>query len=104
VLTEQGFYEVRRAGPEGETAPAAVLAANLDLTEADLTPIDPKELAAAVLGTDAGTEPQGRGAPASRTPEQREHEQAIWWWLLAGALFLLAAETVVSNRMSRARR
>src|SRR5262249_2369354 len=38
TLNEQGFYEVRRPGA---TVPERVVAANLDLAEADLTPLDP---------------------------------------------------------------
>ena len=36
------------------------------------------------------------------TKEERERRQTMWWYLLAGALVLLAVETVMSNRLSRA--
>ena len=51
-LTEQGFYDVRTQGAAADTATA--LAANVDLAESDLSPLDPKELAAAVAGRAAG--------------------------------------------------
>ena len=38
-------------------------------------------------------------APAA--PEQQEGRQTVWWYLLLAALFLLAVETVLSNRLSR---
>ena len=45
-LTEQGFYEVRGEANQAE----AIVAANVDPAEADLTPMDPKEIAAAAVG------------------------------------------------------
>ena len=45
-LTEQGFYEVRGDANQAE----AIVAANVDPAEADLTPMDPKEIAAAAVG------------------------------------------------------
>ncbi|MDQ3698059.1 MAG: BatA domain-containing protein [Gemmatimonadota bacterium] len=99
-LTEQGFYEVRRA--DDRAGPARVIAANVDLAEADLTRLDPEELAVAVAG--AG-DAAGNGASAAPlTVTERESRQALWWWLLASALVLLAVETVLSNRLSRLRR
>ena len=55
-LTEQGFYELRARDED-----AVVVAANVDPTEADLYPLDPKEIAAAASadagGAAAGTDP-----------------------------------------------
>jgi hypothetical protein len=77
-----------------------VVAANLDLAEADLTPMDPQEVTAAIRPQTTG--PAGPGVAAETvTAEERERRQAIWWYLLIGAFALLAAETVLSNRLSR---
>ena len=45
------------------------------------------------------------GAPdasVAAAPGDLERTQAIWWYLLAVALVLMAAETVLSNRLSKA--
>ena len=47
-LAEQGFYELRAQAAGG--GPAATVAANVDLSESDLTPMDPREVVAAVAG------------------------------------------------------
>ena len=95
-LVEQGFYELR--GQATGAGPAATVAANVDLSESDLTPIDPKEVVAAVGG-------RGSGAAGSGTAElsdaTREATQRVWWYLLFGAAMFLAAETIVGNRLSR---
>ena len=59
---------------------------------------DPKELVAAVTAT------PGSGAAAGEkgSPEDLERGQTIWWYLLVGALLLMAAETLLSNRLSKA--
>ena len=44
-LTEQGFYELRARDKD-----VVVVAANVDPAEGDLTPMDPKEIAAAAVG------------------------------------------------------
>ena len=96
-LEEQGFYEL--LGEKASGPPAATVATNVDLAESDLTPMDPKEVVAAVTGgTSAG--PGGEGA-AEMTDATREATQRIWWYLLFAGAILLAAETVVSNRVSR---
>src|SRR5829696_8477084 len=51
-LGEQGFYDVRTQGAAADSATA--LASNVDLSESDLAPLDPKELAAAVAGRAPG--------------------------------------------------
>ena len=33
--------------------------------------------------------------------EEAERRQAIWWYLLMAGVLILAAETVISNRLSR---
>jgi hypothetical protein len=97
-LTEQGFYELR--GREGQDIPI-VVASNVDPAEADLTPMDPKEITAAAVGTAPGA--TGTSAPGvPMTPEAQEKNQRLWWYLLIAGIVLLAADTLVSNRMSKA--
>ena len=98
-LTTPGFYEVRAAagGP-----PLQLAAVNVDRAESDLAAMDPEELAGAVthLHRAGGA---ARPEPALTTDEQ-ETRQALWRYLLMAAFLLLAAETVLSNRMpARAR-
>lgn len=97
-VEEQGFYSVRRAGGSVERA----IAVNLDLSESDLSPMDPQELASAV--EPRGTAAAGMPGTATLPIEERERRQALWWYLLVAALLLLAVETAVSNRLSRRRR
>lgn len=95
-LEEQGFYELRGEGQSG--GPAATVAANVDLSESDLTAMDPTEVVAAVTGLAGGT---AAGAEAAQmTDATRESTQRIWWYLLFAGAVLLAAETLVSNRMA----
>jgi hypothetical protein len=95
-LGEQGFYELRTqgAGPES----AIVLASNVDLTESDLTPMDPRELIAAVIGRPA-TGPNGFAEPRP-TDEAQAQAQRLWWYLLVAVGLLLAGETLLSNRLT----
>jgi hypothetical protein len=96
TLAEPGFYEVRHAGTGGTTV--ALHAANTDAAEADLAPLDPDELAAAV--TSAAT--AGREAAAVALPrEEQERRQSLWLYLLITAFALVTAETVLANRGSR---
>jgi hypothetical protein len=96
-LREQGFYELR----VGDRAQAeAVVASNVDPAEADLTPMDPKELTAVALQGEAGTEGPTDAVPL--TPEARERTQRLWWYLLCAGILLLGADTLLSNRMAKA--
>ncbi|HXC26181.1 MAG TPA: BatA domain-containing protein [Gemmatimonadaceae bacterium] len=99
-LTEQGFYDIKRAGGAGDSA--RTVAVNVDLAESDLTPLDTSLLAVAV----APRVPVGGQAAAAGEimPSDLEHRQGIWWYLLAAALLLLGIETLLSNRLSRALR
>jgi hypothetical protein len=96
-LNEQGFYDVRTqgAGPDAATT----LAANVDLTESDLSPLDPRELAAAVAGHAPG-ESAGLGG-ARPTDDAQAQAQRLWWYLLVAGGLLLAGETLLSNRLSQ---
>lgn len=91
-LTEQGFYEIRAGERDPEPR---VLAANVDLAESDMTPIDPQEVVAGVTGTAGGAAPPGSNTTI--TNEERERSQRVWWYLLFGGLLLLGAEGLVAN-------
>ena len=95
-LTEQGFYEVR--GDANQTD--AIVAANVDPAEADLTPMDPREITAAAVG--GQTESAGAQTGVPLTPEAREKNQRLWWYLLVLGILLLGADTLLSNRMAKA--
>jgi len=97
-LTEQGIYEVRAGGtPTGRPLSIAV---NIDPSEADLAPLDPAELVASVTGHATQMAADG-AAPEPLSREDHEKQQALWRYLLFGGLLLLAAETVISNRLSQ---
>jgi hypothetical protein len=97
TLRERGLYELRgENGPVGGGRPIAV---NVDPAEADLTHLDPAELVAAA---NANTTAHQTNDALTMPPEQQEGRQTVWWYLLLGALFLMAVETVMSNRLSRA--
>jgi hypothetical protein len=96
-LSEQGFYELRAQATGG--GPAATVAANVDLSESDLTPMDPREVAAAVTGRPLDAE--GGTQTAEMTDATREATQRVWWYMLFAAAIFLAAETVVSNRVTK---
>jgi hypothetical protein len=101
-LNEQGVYEIRpTSAPAGRPEAIAV---NLDPAESDLNPIDPRELVAAVTGH-ATQVAEAPAAPVQEmTREESERRQSLWWYLLLAGLMLLAAETVISNRLSRKER
>jgi hypothetical protein len=95
TLAEQGFYELRGLGTAaGSGRPIAV---NVDPKESDLTHFDPKELVAAVT---AAPGPGVTGVGQASAPADLERGQTLWWYLLVVALLLMAAETVLSNRLS----
>ena len=92
TLRERGFYEVRdpRSG-DG----AVLVAVNGDPAESEPAAVDPDVVEVAVSGGDAAV------VTASFAPEDRERRQALWWYFLMGAFVLMAAETLVSNLLSR---
>jgi hypothetical protein len=95
-LSEKGFYELRGEGNQNLT----VVAVNVDPAEADLTPIDPKEIvAAATGGTEGGDGTQPNGIPL--TPEAKEKNQRLWWYLLLAGILLLGVDTLLSNRLAK---
>ncbi|HEY6361859.1 MAG TPA: BatA domain-containing protein [Vicinamibacterales bacterium] len=94
-LSESGFYAVRGESSDTELA---VVASNVDPAESDLTSMDPKEIVAATLGAPTGAQ-GGGGLPM--TPEAQEGSQRLWWYLLVAGILLLAADTLLSNRLSK---
>jgi hypothetical protein len=97
-LNEQGIYEIRSTGAASGRPEA--IAVNIDPAESDLSPIDPRELVAAVTGhaTPAAAPPE---QSQEMTREESERRQSLWWYLLMTGLLLLAAETVIANHLSR---
>ena len=95
-LTEQGFYELQRAGTRGEPK---VVAVNVDLAESDLTAVEPELLTGAMVAR-AGADSTSTAAEAS-TPAELERRQGFWWYLLAAVLLVLVGETFLSNQLSR---
>jgi hypothetical protein len=98
-LSEQGFYEIRRQ--ERDEDPALTVAANVDLVESNLDAMDPQEIVAAATGR-AGNAPAA-GAIEPPSAESQEREQRIWWYVLFAGMLLLGAESILGNRLSRAR-
>ena len=96
-LSEQGFYDVRTQGAPADSA--TTLATNVDLSESDLTALDPKELAAAVAGRAPG-DIAGLGN-ARPSDDAQAQAQRLWWYLLVAGGLLLAGETLLSNRLSQ---
>jgi hypothetical protein len=76
------------------------VASNVDPAEADLTPMDPKEIVAAAVGAAGGVE-GGPGAGVPMTPEAQERNQKLWWYLLVAGILLLGADTLLSNRLAK---
>jgi hypothetical protein len=97
-LEEQGIYEVRPNAAVGARPEA--IAVNLDPAESDLNGIDPRELVAAVTGKATPTTAQATETQ-EMTREESERRQSLWWYLLLAGLLLLAAETAISNHLSR---
>jgi hypothetical protein len=98
TLAQRGFYTVRPAGRDD--AEPVVIAANVDVRESDLATLDPDSLAASVRTPGEAVRASAAALPAA----ELEKRQSLWWYLLGVALALLAVETVLSNRASRAAR
>ena len=99
TLGEAGFYEVYPLGRERASYPIAV---NVDRGESDLASLDAEAFVAASTAPDtlaaiAAADP----GSASLTPAERERRQGVWWYMVLGALLLLAAESLWSNRAAQ---
>ncbi len=97
-LSEQGVYEVRSTVATSGRPEA--IAVNLDPAESDLSALDPRELVAAVTGH-ATPETVQPDEAQGMTREETERRQGLWWYLLLAGVGLLAAETAISNHLSR---
>ncbi|MGI9076750.1 MAG: BatA domain-containing protein [Gemmatimonadaceae bacterium] len=97
ALAEHGFYAVRTVSSAAE--PERLIAVNLDPAESDMTRIDPGVLIRAI--TPRASANASAHDTVSLTAEAMERRQSVWWYLLVAALVALAAETVLSNRLSR---
>jgi hypothetical protein len=95
TLEEPGFYQLRdrRTGAEGTT-----LAVNVDRSESRLESFDPAELVREVSPAPSAQTRAG----GTLSLQERERSQSGWWYLVILAFLLLAAETVLSNRLPRA--
>jgi hypothetical protein len=91
-LQQPGFYELRDPRSGGDPLPVAV---NMDRRESEPALLEPEVVREAIAATEAAT------VTASFAPEDQERRQALWWYFLAGAFLMMAAETALSNRLSR---
>jgi len=82
-----------------DSAPPMTVASNVDLSESDLTPMDPQEVVAGALGRAWGAAPAGTNVIA--TDLEQERNQRVWWYLLFAGVVILGLETLVGNRISR---
>ena len=100
ALDESGFYTIRPPGSDPERP--FVVAVNVELEESNLTPLDPEELVAQVTSSMANPEAAPGFVQATDLQmEDQERRQALWRWMLIAAFGLLAAETFMSNWVSR---
>ena len=100
ALDESGFYTIRPPGTDPERP--FVVAVNVELEESNLTTLDPEELVAQV--TSSALNPDAAPGFVQATAlqmEDQERRQALWRWMLIAAFGLLAAETLMSNWVSR---
>jgi hypothetical protein len=95
-LAAAGFYELRPSADQDEAALVTV-AVNVDPRESDLTAADPEEVAAGLVRVESAA-----SGGAALGDDDRERRQKGWWFLLLAALAVLAAETLLSNRLSQA--
>jgi len=94
-MAEAGVYQIRGTG---ENAVTQLVAANVDVSESDVTPIGAASFQDAVT---ARATPRA-AQPASLRPHEREGQQRLWWYLLLIAFAFLAVETFLANRISTA--
>jgi hypothetical protein len=102
-LTEPGYYVARRLESSQAGVPIAV---NPAIEESDLAKLDPDDFAAVALRTGAGAEEEAAalaGEEVTDSSEPARTGREIGWFLLLGAAMLLVVETLLSNRLSRAR-
>ena len=87
LLSQRGYYEVRRGNRRNE-----LVAVNPDRNESDLEPAPRETLSLWAKNTSpAGAGPGASGATASES-------RSLWWPLLAAAMLLALAESLVGRR------
>lgn len=96
-VDQAGVYQIHGAESGGTTE---AVAANVDASESNLDVLPASFLENAVAARPA-TMPLSAAAMA---PGDEGARQTIWWYLLALAFALLAVDTLLSNRISVARR
>lgn len=94
-IAEAGVYQIRGTGANAVTQ---LVAANVDVSESDVTPIAAQSFQDAVTARAAAHAVQ----PAALRPQEREGRQSLWWYLLLIAFAFLAVETFLANRISTA--
>jgi hypothetical protein len=99
AVREQGFYAVR-AGDAA--APTRIIAVNRDAAESELGAFAPEEFVRTV--SPAATAGAAANVASTLSAEEREQRQRLWWYVLLVAILILAVESVLSNRLSRAAR
>ena len=100
ALDESGFYTIRPPGSDPERP--FVVAVNVELEESNLTTLDPEELVAQVTSSVPNSDAASGFIQATDLQmEDQERRQALWRWILIAAFGLLAAETLMSNWVSR---
>ena len=98
-LSEQGIYEIRASG--ATTGRPQAIAVNIDPTEADLTPMDPAELVAAVTGRATPVTPEAGGRGDRASPKTPSDDRRCGGICCSRDSCSWPAETVISNRLSR---
>lgn len=94
-IAEPGIYQIRGNDASSRTQ---TIAANVDITESDLTAVPAQSFQDAIAPVAAHATVE----LAQLTPLDREQQQGIWWYLLVIAFALLAFETLLGNRISSA--
>lgn len=95
-LADAGHYSLFSGSANGE--PRATVAVNVPSSEADLTPIDPKEL---LLGVRT-SETLAAADSVAPTPDALERRQSAWRFLIAVVALALLGETFMATRGWRA--
>lgn len=95
-LADAGHYALFSGSAAGE--PRSMVAVNAPTSEADLTPIDPKEL---LLGVRT-SETLGAADSVAPTPDALERRQSAWRFLIVIVALALVGETFMATRGWRA--
>lgn len=95
-VEQPGIYQVRAQAADARTTAIAV---NVDPAESGAGRVPAAQFAQAV-NSDGGA---ANVSAAGFAPANERERQLFWWYLLLAAFVLLAAETIMSNRLSGAR-